>query len=1256
MRRDEQESNPPEDGQALNGDALLDAGRQSVVRCAGVSEVALRRDEAGIRESLAARGWEYVVCDARQVEPWRSALQQALGAWAHACGEAAQLADVESQLDTLSLLMRMQPGDGASERQRMVCDAVVGVSEALTECAPAVLMVVAPERLTALERAGLRALISYHVQRPMELPGSSARQVVVAVVGDVRSLGDDLDVVAVDMSGSSRERTQRFLLDDRVLERVLASTGGCPERLEAMLASMPSSADELAMLRVERLSPTARNLLDALSVAGRELELTFLDGMIEGAMSEALRELRDAGLVHRRVDAGSVQLSVASSEVGAAAVASLMEPRRQQIHAALAQRALACSSHGDSGFIAHHALEAGDRELGVRFGLPAARQMMQWGRWDEAGDLVQRLLAEALEEETKAEVHELGAALAEARGDWLEAVSHCGRLRRFAREREARASLEMRIAALLLRLGRPELARDRYGVAERQLEVSDASSPQTSVLRLRLKLGQGEVAYQLGEHEAAAACVASVLETGQTLSPELVASVVVGAHSLNGKVSLFRGDLEGASQAFARSASLAGQHNLPAEVARAEANLGVVAVQTRDYDEAERRLRRALEQSQAGLASVSRLNCWLNLGIVHQRRSEYGEALSCFERSLRAAQAERHEVAFEVASHNLVTLLQDLGAFAAAWELVERLEQRPAVSGHFAGRWSSMLRGQLLLDQGRLDEAVSELARAEDELSAAPRLYAVEMRLRRAEALIALGQQERAREVLDAASAVEDAQSQALHRKVSALLLDGKARAEELRDVIAELSALGLFRDAMDASVACAQALEEVGEHDRAMLVVERALSDLRERARRVPETFRAGFFEVPVHRRLVELFQSFDGQLPDDVIVPDVDRDTSNDQATKGDPAFDAWRARYAEMVGRDARLMQVFRSIDRVGPGETTVLLSGESGTGKELAAAAIHRQSPRASRPFVKVNCAAFVEELLLSELFGHEKGAFTGAMRQKEGLFEVADGGTLFLDEIGDISAKTQVALLRVLQEGTFERVGGTETLSVDVRVVAATNRDLEELVGRGLFRLDLYYRLKGFVIELPALRERREDIPLLLDHFASKFSKDTPAPSFAPEVVQYLARYRWRGNIRELENFVRSVLLFVEGGRVEMRHLDEFGDFFANSEVDETLPEITIAPRVEQNTSTSEVAERVEVANAEVYEDPEEALIEQIVADGLSLSRLKKRLEHECIKRALEETGGNITKAAEILQLKRPRLSQIINASPELTALKEQLVG
>jgi transcriptional regulator with GAF, ATPase, and Fis domain len=376
-------------------------------------------------------------------------------------------------------------------------------------------------------------------------------------------------------------------------------------------------------------------------------------------------------------------------------------------------------------------------------------------------------------------------------------------------------------------------------------------------------------------------------------------------------------------------------------------------------------------------------------------------------------------------------------------------------------------------------------------------------------------------------------------------------------------------------------------------------------------------------------------------------------------DPAFLKWRARFRGIVGEDPRLHQVFRFVERVASSKTTVLLLGESGTGKELIAEAIHRESNRVHKPFVKVNCAAFVESLLLSELFGHEKGAFTGALSQKAGRFEIAHGGTIFLDEIGDISSNTQVALLRVLQEGTFDRVGGSETMKVDVRIVCATNKNLEEMVKRGEFRLDLYYRLKGLVVELPPLRERRRDIPLLLAHFAGHYADGDSPRRFSREALHFLSAYSWAGNVRELENFVKSVLLFVEGPVVEMSHIQEFSEFFADGDVDLDLPELDGVEYVEAPTIVAalEVGKPGSVlASLSTNEDPEEALIEQIVAEGLSLTRLKKRLELECIKRALLETDGNITRAAELLQMKRPRLSQIINSTPELLNCKESLVG
>ncbi|MEZ4431532.1 MAG: sigma 54-interacting transcriptional regulator [bacterium] len=255
-------------------------------------------------------------------------------------------------------------------------------------------------------------------------------------------------------------------------------------------------------------------------------------------------------------------------------------------------------------------------------------------------------------------------------------------------------------------------------------------------------------------------------------------------------------------------------------------------------------------------------------------------------------------------------------------------------------------------------------------------------------------------------------------------------------------------------------------------------------------------------------------------------------------------WGERYPQIIGRAPTLYPVFNALDRVAGSDSMVLIRGESGTGKELVAAALHRHSPRADGPFVKVNCAAFVETLLLSELFGHEKGAFTGAISSKKGRFELADGGTLFLDEIGDISPNTQVALLRVLQEGTFERVGGAETLTVDVRVICATHRNLEQMVREGSFRADLYYRLRGIILEVPPLRERRPDIPLLVEHFlARRPGRKGRALRFGREALASLIAHDWPGNVRELENVVRSVALFADGDVIGLSELMELGDMF-----------------------------------------------------------------------------------------------------------------
>jgi len=232
-------------------------------------------------------------------------------------------------------------------------------------------------------------------------------------------------------------------------------------------------------------------------------------------------------------------------------------------------------------------------------------------------------------------------------------------------------------------------------------------------------------------------------------------------------------------------------------------------------------------------------------------------------------------------------------------------------------------------------------------------------------------------------------------------------------------------------------------------------------------------------------------------------------------------------EIVGSSGALQRALSLVSKVAPTDATVLVTGETGTGKELIARAIHRQSRRFSRAFVSVNCAAIPRDLIASELFGHEKGAFTGATQRRLGRFELADGGTLFLDEVGDLPPETQVALLRVLQEREFERVGGTQPIKVDVRVIAATNNDLNAAVSSGFFRGDLFYRLHVFPIQIPPLRERREDIALLVEYFIDRYARKARKDirHISQETLELLQSYAWPGNIRELQNVIeRSVIL------------------------------------------------------------------------------------------------------------------------------------
>jgi two-component system response regulator AtoC len=324
--------------------------------------------------------------------------------------------------------------------------------------------------------------------------------------------------------------------------------------------------------------------------------------------------------------------------------------------------------------------------------------------------------------------------------------------------------------------------------------------------------------------------------------------------------------------------------------------------------------------------------------------------------------------------------------------------------------------------------------------------------------------------------------------------------------------------------------------------------------------------------------------------------------QEVRSDPA--SFRR---HLIGRSDAMKAVFNVIDRVAATPSTVLITGESGTGKELVARALHQGSAREGKPFIKINCAAIPRELMESEMFGHERGAFTGAVAPKPGRFELADEGTLFLDEIAEIPLEMQVKLLRALQEQEFERVGGVRTISVDVRIIAATNRDLAKELQAGTFREDLYYRLNVVPITLPPLRDRPDDIPPLVSHFVAKYNDrlQKSVKGVTEAALTSMRGYTWPGNIRELENVVERTILFLDGD-----HID----------VDDLPPEI--CGKADAGSSLPIPA---------LHLPPPDSGLKDLVRETTW------QLEKQYIIRALDETGGNVTRAAALLKISRKSL-------------------
>jgi sigma-54 specific flagellar transcriptional regulator A len=344
-----------------------------------------------------------------------------------------------------------------------------------------------------------------------------------------------------------------------------------------------------------------------------------------------------------------------------------------------------------------------------------------------------------------------------------------------------------------------------------------------------------------------------------------------------------------------------------------------------------------------------------------------------------------------------------------------------------------------------------------------------------------------------------------------------------------------------------------------------------------------------------------------------------------------------FRSLVGQSIGIQEVRHLIEQVAASDANVLILGESGTGKEVVARNIHYHSPRRSGPFVPINCGAIPSDLLESELFGHEKGAFTGALTARKGRFELADGGTLFLDEIGDMPMSMQVKLLRVLQERCFERVGGNSTIKVNVRVIAATHRHLETMIANGAFREDLYYRLNVFPIEMPALKDRRDDIPLLLQELLTRMQAEGAQPIyFSPRAINSLMEHDWPGNVRELANLVERMIILFPNGLVDVNHLPTK---YRYSDIPEFQPGGGLQSSIEEQERealSTIFSEEFSMAAMEEMSSAQHGA-QSLPPEGVNLKELLAELEVSLINQALDAQNSVVARAADMLGMRRTTL-------------------
>lgn len=1096
----------------------------------------------------------------------------------------------------------------------------------------------------------------------------------------IEQLRGGREFVRLPILGFGKEEFLAYLETHPALTRLLEASRGRPEDIDELLEALPASTDALLAWRVSQLPPLAQRTLEALTVIGRPASpglLAMAMGEPIADVAQALSRLVEARLLSRRLHNGELLFAFTQPHHQESLRAAMPPSTRANLHLAvgIALEALGGGPENDAQ-LAYHFLRGSEASRGVSHALRASERLLMTFAYGSAAELLARALPHVADDERVpvliqlVEAERLRGRLALARNAAEQLLA--------AAPDEQRPHVLRRTAEIASELGEHRRALEVLTEALEHPLLADREDLLPE--RAQILAAMAEASYALGDFDDAMRQAEAALQG----APSAPIAFCLRIANTRAKVAYAHGRFEEAERRFLENLGQAELHELEQEALQARVNTGLARFRLARYDSAREILERALGQARALGDASFEAQALLNLGAICQRTSDIGRAIRHFQGSLSLFSRMGKRAQMRLTAWNLANVYAALGLHTTAETHLQQSKHLAELDDSDRGRaFVRFTEADLAFDQRRFAEALSGYDNARVLFEGlGERARVIEMSTKAAWAALRLGDLELAQRRVEGLP-VEDLNLLARARvdaAVGATLASGTDPEEVARGCALLMRVVDVFleersdEDAWRALAFLALRYRLTGDPRSAENALDRAREILARYAERLPAELKDPFW---AHARRTVLGEDEPAAPPHFEVAPAADVEVSSSLPQTPPERRPAWDQHYGEMVGRAPALLRVFDRLDRVSRTRgAPVLIRGESGTGKELVAAAIHRMGDRQAGPFVRVNCAALVETLLLSELFGHEKGSFTGAFARKIGRFEMARGGTLFLDEIGDISPKTQVSLLRVLQEKSFERVGGTQTISTDAAVICATHRDLEAMVADGSFREDLYYRLRGLVVELPPLRDRAEDIPALVAHVLDKSRRELGrAPSRLSEAAaERLMRYPWPGNIRELENVIRSVSLFCEGEQIEPHHLAEFPELFTDRGTARPAPPLS-PPAVPRPTATrplsasppppegpvaSPPVARAPVIASLTPRETSDAVLQRVSAtgdeEGLALGDLKRRLEFEAIASAMRQTGGNVTKAAALLKMKRPRLSQIVNGNEELKAIKEQSRG